>query len=201
MEVDEERLVTRTGERHRAGCALHRLRGDLVVVRERALADVPRRDRRLVEDASLLTALLVDLLELVPLVDVEVLAVDRVDRARVVEERVAVLHLVEERPAVGPVGDGIAVVVDVDLVARVVGEPVEVRARRGQQQGNVVGDDDEAIRVGRADERVDVGVIDALVLRDHRSFAVAGGDGGDTGCGEGETGGGGGEDGLELHGA
>src|SRR5205085_1850596 len=110
VEVDEERFIARTRERRRAVRRRHGLERDLLVVRERALADVPRR-RLTVEDLLLLAGLLVDALELPRLDDVEVRAAERVDRAGVVEERVAVLRLVLERPAIRDVVLRVAVVV------------------------------------------------------------------------------------------
>ena len=64
----------------------------------------------------------------VDLADVKFGIVERRDRAGVVEERVRVLDLGPEPELVDDVVDGVAVVVDVDLVEDVVAELVEVRA-------------------------------------------------------------------------
>jgi hypothetical protein len=71
-------------------------------------------------------------LEGVGLAEQQVLVVERGDRAIVVQEGVAATLVdVLEGPAEDGVGLGVAVVVDVEQVARVGGERVEVRAAVG----------------------------------------------------------------------
>jgi len=172
VEVDEERLVARAGERGHAPHGPDRLQRDRLVARERAVADVPRRDRDVVHDRLRRAGPLVDLLELVGLGDVEVRAGERIDRAGVVEERRAVLALRVERPAIGDIGDRVTVIVNVHFVACIVRELVEVRTRGREQQRHVVRDDDEPVRIGRAEEGVDVGIVGVLILGDRRRLAV-----------------------------
>ena len=104
-----------------------------------------------------------------------------VDRAVGVEERAvdaavldgAALVDVLERPAVGDVGLGVTVVVDVDVVGRLRVPRVEVRPAGRLLEGPPVGDHGDGVGVVRADERVGVGVVDRGVALDVRGLAVA----------------------------
>src|SRR5262249_57439284 len=80
-----------------------------------------------------------------------------------------------EGPAVGEVGLRVTVVVDVDVIAGVGRELVEVRpARRGLERQPVRHQRGGALLVG-ADERVHVGVVVLRLPGDERCLTVAGG--------------------------
>jgi hypothetical protein len=115
----------------------------------------------------------VDARQAVELAHVEIGIVDGRDRAGVVEERLRVAALGREAPLERHVLDGVAVVVDVDLVEDVGIEQVEVRAAVGRLERDVVGDQRHHVPVVRVDERVDVGVVGGRVERDERGFAMA----------------------------
>jgi hypothetical protein len=175
VEVDEERLVARAGEELHAVRAADRLGSDALVgaVGEAAVADVPGRHRDVGGDDVLVARHLVDADDVVALPDVEVLVVERRDRPGVVEEGVAVLHPGLEQEPVDEVGAGVAVVVDPEVVGDVVGEAVEVGPRARDEQRDVVGHHHQVVRVLRADEGVDVGVVGELILADGGRLAVA----------------------------
>ena len=65
--------------------------------------------------------------------------------------------------------------VDVELVLRGRRERVVVRAGRRILTRDPVGDDRDRVRLVRAPERVQVGVVGARILRDQRRLAVTGG--------------------------
>jgi len=103
---------------------------------------------------------------------VPVRAVQRPDRAGVVEERVRVPQPGGELELIGDVRLPVPVGVDVDLVEDVVTELVEVRAARGLLERDVVGDQRDRRWPVRADERVDVRAVRDRVLGDLRRLAV-----------------------------
>ena len=130
-----------------------RLRDEARVVRGRARADVVRR--RLAPREQLLVA-------------PHRPALDRVAEERR-PGRAAEAELVDDvRPRV-------ARPVDVELVLRGRRERVVVRAGRRILTGDPVGDDRDRVRLVRAPERVQVGVVGARILRDQRRLAVTGG--------------------------
>ena len=81
----------------------------------------------------------------------------------------------------GDVALAITDVVDVDLVADVIAEAVEVRAARGILERHVVGDQHHVVRVVGRLKGIEVGVVGERVLRDQRSFPMARGAGGQRG--------------------
>src|SRR5262249_49352461 len=78
-----------------------------------------------------------------------------------------------EREGVGQIRLAVAVPVDLDVVLRGLAERVVVRAGRRVLTGDPVRDDGEGVRLVRAAERVQVGVVRGRVLRDERRLAVA----------------------------
>ena len=180
-EVDVERVVDLAG----VDLAAARERPDRrahqgAVVRRRARADRDgrgrdvlgeRRPRAAADDAA---AALVDAGDAVELRPVPVRVRERVDRARVVEERVRVPGLGAEAELVADVLVAVAGVVDLQLVEDVVAEAVEVRAARRLLERDVVREDRDRVRLVRAHERVDVGVVGDRILRDQRRLSVAG---------------------------
>ena len=72
---------------------------------------------------------------------------------------------------------GVTPVVDVNLVGDVVPEAVEVRAACRVFERHVVGHDDGPAGIVGGHEGVEVGVVGQRVLRDQRSFPMAGGAG------------------------
>jgi hypothetical protein len=71
-------------------------------------------------------------------------------------------------------GLGVAVAVDLDVVGRVGGERVEVRAAVGLLERHPVGDERDVVGSLGADERVQVRVVDRRIGRDQRRLPVAG---------------------------
>jgi hypothetical protein len=114
----------------------------------------------------------VDLADRVELPAVPVGAVQRQDRAGVVQERARVAQPGVEPEPVRHVGPAVPVVVDVDLVADVVAELVEGRATRGLLERHVVGYQGHRARPVRADERVDVGAVGDRILGDLGRFTM-----------------------------
>ena len=108
--------------------------------------------------------------DVVGLLPVPVGAVERGDRAGVVEERVRVRDDGLEPELVDDVRPAVAVVVDLDLVEHVVTELVEVRAAGRRLRREVVRDQGDG--VSRRAEGVGVRVVGHRVLRDRRGFAV-----------------------------
>ena len=108
----------------------------------------------------------------VELPTIEVLAVERADLTRVVQERVAIAYPGREPELVRDVGDAVAVVVDVDLVQHVIAELEEVGAASRILERDVVRDERDRVGFVRADEGVGVGVVGYRVLRDLWSFAM-----------------------------
>ena len=96
----------------------------------------------------------------------------RGDRAGVVQERVRVTDRGVEGEAVDDVGAGVASVRNLDLVADVVGEFVEVRATVGQLERIEVGDQRDGVGPIRTDEGVNIGVVGRRIFRDLRRFTV-----------------------------
>ena len=105
---------------------------------------------------------------------VPVLAVERLDLAGVVEERVLVPQRRVELELEREVRQCVPVVVDEDRVEDVVAELEEVRSAGRPLEGHEVAQDRDRRRVVRADERVDVGVVGDRVLADARGFAMGG---------------------------
>ena len=66
-------------------------------------------------------------------------------------------------------------ILNMDFIADILPEVVINRATLGQLKGNVVGDDGHRVRVVRAAESVDVGVVGQRVVGNEGGFAVAGG--------------------------
>lgn len=180
-QVGEERVVGLAGERRRVvGKLVDRLVAQLLVVRHGGLADVRGRHRDVVGELRLVLDLLVlqlEQLDVVRLRDVQVGVVEALDRARVVQERLLVLDVRLEGEAVEQVALPVTVVVDVEVVLRVLGELVEVRAAAGLLEGDPVGDDRRRVGLVGADERVDVRVVVLGVARDQRGLPVTGGGG------------------------
>jgi len=170
-EVDVEALGPLAREHLDAAAdGVHGLVGERVVVRGRQRADVARRAGQVRADHRALAVL--DAGHVVELAAVPVRAVERQDRADVVEERVGIAQPGLEVERVGDVVLAVAAVVDVDLVEDVVAERVEVGAARRALQRDVVGDQRDRVGPVGADERVDVGAIGDRILRDLRCFAV-----------------------------
>jgi hypothetical protein len=109
----------------------------------------------------------------VELPDVPVGIVQRADLPGVVEERVRVPRLRVEAELVGDVVAAVAVVVDVQLVESVLVEIREVRPSGRLLEGDVVGDDRDAVRPVRADERVHICVVSRRIGGDQWRLAVA----------------------------
>ena len=170
-EVHVEALGPLAGEHlDAAGDRAHRLVGQVGVVRGRQRPDVARRAGQVL--AQHLALAVLDAGHVVELAAVPVRAVERQDRAGVVEERVRVPQLGLEVERVGDVVLAVAAVVNVDLVQHVVAERVEVRPARRALQGDVVGDQRDRVGLVGADEGVHVGAVGNRVLRDLRCLAV-----------------------------
>jgi hypothetical protein len=171
-EVDVEALEPLPGE-HRAPAAnlMHRLRGEGLVVGRRRRADVARGARQTAREQLPLSIL--DARDRVELPPVPVRAVDRVDRAGVVEERVRVADPGLELELVGDVGPAVARLIDVDVVADVVAELEEVRPAERRLEQQVVGDPRDGARIIGADERVGV-ITEISPFRGLRTYATMG---------------------------
>ena len=87
-----------------------------------------------------------------------------------------------EAEVVADVALAVAVVVDVDLVANARIEREEVRPTGRLFERHVVGDDREAVRIVRTDERVEVRVVRGGIARDERRLPVAGREDTRDGC-------------------
>ena len=102
--------------------------------------------------------------QVVGLVDVQVRVVERRHRPEIAQELTRIVtHDRVEDPGVREVGDGVAVVVDLDVVLRVVGPGVEVRAAVGLLERDPVRDQGHRAGVIRAGERIHVGVVGAWI--------------------------------------
>ena len=171
-EIDEERIVALAGERlDAAGQLLNRGLHERAVVRGRARPDVDRRRRQVPADDGRLVLLHPG--DRVVLRPVPVRVGERVDRAGVVEERVAVPGLRPEVELVGHVLPSVSRRVDLELVEHVVAERVEVRPAGGLLERDVVGNDRDRVGPVGAHERVHVRVVRNRVLADRRSLSVA----------------------------
>lgn len=114
--------------------------------------------------------------QVVDLAEVQVRVVQRGDLAGVVEELVRVIAVAAaEAPAVGDIGDTVTAVVDLDVVAQVVAERVEVRAAVGLLHRNPVRHHGDGVGLVGAGERVHVGVVRPRVPGDQGRLTVAGG--------------------------
>ena len=142
-----------------------------VVVRHRRVTDVARCHRRVVQEPGAVATL--DLPQVVRLADQQVLVVQGGHRAVVVDERVGVAVLGLEAPPVGDVRTCIPVVVDVDVVVRLLGPEVEVRAAGRLLEGDPRADQRDRVGLVRADERIDIGVVDLRIRRRERRLPVA----------------------------
>jgi hypothetical protein len=172
-EVDVEGVGALTGEDPAATTDLvDRLLGEGGVVGRAALAHVDRRAGQVLGEHS--GAAVLDPGHGVELRPVPRGVGDRLDRPGVVEERLLVAHPRPELEAVGDVGTGAALVVDVDLVADVVTELVEVRTAVGLLQRDEVGDQRHRVGSVGTDEGVGVGAVGDRVLGDLGCFAVGG---------------------------
>ena len=181
-QVEEERVLGLAGERLAAAAVGRDGRvAQCGVVRHAGVADVRRCDRCVVEHQLHLVRALADrgAGQVVGLPEQQVRVLQRRDRAVVVEEgavageAVGVLRhpRVAELPGVDDVRLRVVVVVDVDLVPRVGGPRVEVRAAARLLERDPVGDQVD-LAVGLR-ERVDVGVVVLRLARDRRRLAVA----------------------------
>src|SRR5262249_56363734 len=110
---------------------VHRGGGELVVVRGGQRADVAGRAGKVLAEFGPGAGAMGEAGDGVELAGVPVRTVQRGDRPGVVEERVRVPQPIVEGEPVGDVRLAVTVVVDVDLVADVLAELVEVRAARG----------------------------------------------------------------------
>ena len=178
-EVDEERIVTLAREHLPASRDVgDRRTRQRFVVRRRARADVVRRDRSVRKKrhrlARVAVRLELDQRQVVVLRPVPVRAVERRDRPGVVEERVRVPRDRVEPELVAQVIPAVPVVVDLDLVENRVVERREVRPAGGLFERDEVRDHRDSVRVVRAHERVQVGVVGSRVLADQRRLRVAG---------------------------
>ena len=183
-EVDVEAFAALAGEH--ATAARQRLDGrvrETDVVRRRQRPDVARRARHPIEELRAATGADVvqrrvvvsdpiDARHGIELLAVPARAVQRGDRADVVEERAADADLGLEPELVRDVGVAVAVVVDVDLVQHVITELVEVRAAGRTLQRHVVGNQRDRVGCVGTDERVQVGAVGDRVLRDLGRLAV-----------------------------
>ncbi len=180
-QVQEERVVGLAGEGRRAvGQLVHGLVAQLAVVRHGRLADVGRGHRHVVRELRLRhQALLAQLdeVDVVRLRDVQIRVVQAVDGSRVVEEGVLVLRVRAERVPEDQLALRVTVVVDVEVVLRVLRERVEVGSAGRFLERDPVGHERGRVRLVRADERVDVGVVVLRLPRDQRGLPVAGGGG------------------------
>ena len=172
-EVEEERVVglTRVGLAA-AGHRVGRLGDQWRIVGDRCRTDERGRGDRVVEQERLGPGAVGDG-QVVGLVHVQVGIVDRRDRTGVVQELARVTGDRRERPRVGEIGHGVAVVVDLDVVASVLGPRVEVRAAVGLLEREPVGDQGNGVGGVGADERIDVGVVGAGIARDQWGFTMA----------------------------
>ena len=171
-QVDVEPFGSLAGE-HRAvtGQRVHGLRGEVLVVRSAARADVDRRDGQ-PGGEQLRRVPAGDPRHRVVLRAVPGVVGDRGDRPGVVEERVLVADRGLEPELVGDVGPGAGPVGDVDLVEDVVAELVEVGATVGLLQGDEVRYEGDLVGVVGTDKRVDVGVVGYGVFGDLGCLAV-----------------------------
>jgi len=170
-EVDVEALGPLAGEDLGAlGQRDQGVGGELGVVRRRERADVAGRagDARAQEVGTPV----VDPRHRVGLPAVPAGAGQRQDRAGVVQERVGVGDLAGEPELVADVHVTVTVVVDVDGVQDVLAELVEVGPAVRSLQGDVVGDQRDAVGLVGTDEGVEVGRVGDGVLRDLGRFTV-----------------------------
>jgi hypothetical protein len=100
----------------------------------------------------------------VALLAVPVSAGQRRDRAGVIEKGVAVGQVGTEVELIRDVRLAVSLRVDVDGVADVVAELVEVGAAGGTLERDVVGDEGDGVRPVGADERVDVRAVGDRVV-------------------------------------
>ena len=181
-EVDEERIVTLPGEDlDAARQACDRGPREVVVVRSRAGPDVVGRGRDVRSEHLALPLRLavrpeVDERDAVGLRPVPARIGERADRTGVVEERVRVPRRGVEPELVGDVWLAVPAVVDLELVEDGVVEAVEVRPAGRTFERDVVRNHRDRVRVVRADERVQVGVVRPRVLADQRRLCVARGE-------------------------
>ena len=184
-QIGEEAVVALTGEHRDAALdRVDRLRHQRGIVRRRARPDVARRRSQVATDhlgnrlrvgpagpvGDLLLAL--QQRDRIGLTAVERGIPDRRDRAGVVQERLAVDDVVGEVELIGDVRHAGAVVADVDEVADVGPELIEVGSGRGRLERNVIRDDRHRVRAIGTDERVRVGVVGDRILADLRRFAM-----------------------------
>ena len=162
---DHRVVVDRVGDVRRVA-ARKRLRTGVVRRLEQVRAE--QRAGRLVRRGA------VALLDRVRVVHVLVGVVGGGHGSRVLQERAPVAHVAGELDAVDVVLERVAVGVDVELVADVLAEVREVRAARRLLERDPVGDEDEAGRVGRVAEEVDVRVVGDRIVGDAGRLAVTG---------------------------
>ena len=151
---------------------VHGRGGELGVVRGGQRADVARRAGQVLAQFGAGAAVVHELADRVELAAVPVRAVQRGDRPGVVEEGVRVPQPAGEGEPVGDVGYAVTVVVDVDLVADVVAELVEVRAAGRCLERDVVGDQRDGVGPVGAHERIEVGAVGDRVHGNFGSLAM-----------------------------
>ena len=145
-EVDVEPVKTLPREHGvTAPDVMNRLARERAVVRRRRRPDVARRAREVL--AEHLSAAVHHAGHRVELPTVPVSRADRLNRARVVQERVRVAHLGRELELVGDLGLAVSIVVDVNGVQDVITKLEEVRSPERSLERQVVGDDGDRVRV------------------------------------------------------
>ncbi len=174
--VQEERVRRLPGERPAAARQGHQgLLAQRGVVRHGRLADIGRCRGRVL-DQCLLAAVGVGGGQGVGLTEVQRRVAEVVHDPGVVQELAGVVaDVVAEGPGIGDVGLAGALAVDLDVVLGVVRERVEVRAAVWLLERDPVRHQGDHVRVVRAGEGVDVGVVGFRVARDQGGLAVAGG--------------------------
>ena len=130
----------------------------VVVVGHRGLAHVARRDRRVVQQLAWLPPP-DGSGQVVGLVDVQIGVVERGDRSGVVQERAPVPVVGLEVPPVRDVRPRVTVVVDLDVVVRVLGPQEEVRASRRLLEGDPGADERDRVRAGRGSTNAQTSVL------------------------------------------
>ena len=146
--------------------------GQVGVARRGERADVARRAGQSGPELGRPSVMPVDHLQAVGLHPVPVRARQRRDGPDVVEEEARVAQRRVEGEQERDVRNAVAVVVDVDRIEHGVVELVEVGARVGRLQRDVVGDQRDGRGIVGADERVHVRAVSHGVLGDLGSFTM-----------------------------
>ena len=175
--VDEKGIVAWTAEDFAAVVRKRRDRRHRqirFVIRRGARTDVPRRHLKLAAQLSSVASATkpIDAGDRVELPHVQVRIIQTGHLARVVEKGVAVSRIGAEAELIRDVFLAVAVVVDMDFIQNVVGEPREVRtALRVRERVVVRHEGDRVRRVGTAED-IDVRRVGGGIFGDQRRFPM-----------------------------